>query len=176
LYGQRHHIEIESAKKIANHYSIHHTIIQIEDSLFANSSCSLLNSKMSALSSTYVPSRYLLFFAHAACFTEVHNASKIYFGANRDDYENYPDCRPSFIEAFEVALSHGSTHNVKIITPLIELTKEQIVSLGRELNSPLDLTWSCYDPQKKNIPCERCQACILRSKALESVHRTSRDY
>jgi len=165
-YGQRHSIELESAKKIASHCGTSHTIIRIDDALFANSSSSLLNSKMSALSSTYVPSRNLLFFAHAACFAEANNASEIYFGANSDDYENYPDCRPEFIEAFERAISNGSEHRVKIVTPLIKLTKEQIGSLGRELNSPLDLTWSCYDPQKKNTPCERCLACLLRSKAL----------
>lgn len=173
-YGQRHKIELESAQKIASHYKIAHTIVEIDSSLFAeNSSCSLLDSTIPIehnpapkIPSTYVPCRNLLFLSHAACFAEVHSASEIYFAANLDDYENYPDCRPSFIKGLEETISLGSPHKVEIITPLIELSKKQIGNLGRDLQAPLELTWSCYDPQENNLPCRSCQACALRASAL----------
>jgi len=173
-YGQRHKIELESAKAIASYYGIAHTPVQIDSTLFSNGrSYSLLDiahkverKPTSNIPSTYVPCRNLLFLSHAACFAEVHNASEIYFAANADDYENYPDCRHPFVKGLEAAISQGSPHKVEIITPLIEMTKKQIGDLGRRLNAPLEMTWSCYAPQENKQPCGTCQACALRKSVF----------
>ena len=173
-YGQRHHIELKSAKNIAQHYGVPFRILRIDPLLFQDSSsCSLVNGDLSVTEntslkpSTYVPCRNLLFLAHASSLAESIHASEIWFGANADDVPAYPDCSPSFFRAFEEAATAGSylgSKGLKIIAPLALLSKVAIIALGRRLQAPLGLTWSCYDPQD-NKPCTVCSACVLRQKA-----------
>lgn len=177
-YGQRHHIELKSAKSIAHHYGIPHRILRIDPLLFQDSlSSSLVNADLPVIEtspskpSTYVPCRNLLFLAHAASLAESIHASEIWVGANADDVPAYPDCSSSFFRAFESLATMGSylgTNGLKIVSPLGSFNKGAIVALGRNLRAPLDLTWSCYDP-KSGRPCTVCSACVLRQSAESSL-------
>jgi 7-cyano-7-deazaguanine synthase len=124
---------------------------------------------------TYVPARNTIFLSFALAWAEVLESEDIFIGVNALDYSGYPDCRPEFIEAFErlanLATKAGveaRTH-LKIHTPLIHLTKAQIVRLGRELAVPFGLTHSCYDPLPSGAPCGACDACLLRRKGFEEA-------
>ncbi len=115
---------------------------------------------------TYVPFRNAHFLAIATSWAEVLGAEKIFIGANQVDFSGYPDCRRSFFEAFERAIEEGTrpeTH-IKIETPLINLTKAEIVKLGADLGAPFHLTWSCY--QREEVACGRCESCRLRLRAF----------
>ena len=169
-YNQRHAKELEAAQQIATLYQVPLTIISIDKKIFSQSTSSLLDKSktpehFTSLSdttpSTYVPARNLLFLSHAACLAEVCGATEIYFGANKDDYTHYPDCRKPFFEAFEQAISLGSIHSLRIICPLISFTKKEIIEYGKQLLAPLHLTWSCYNPIQGQS-CQKCQACSLR--------------
>jgi 7-cyano-7-deazaguanine synthase len=172
-YGQRHSIELESAKKIAAFYGVPHHILQIDKALFSDaSSSSLLNATIhvdtspTCQPSTYVPCRNLLFLSFAASFAEARNISEIYVGANAHDGPSYPDCRASFFAAFEETVRKGSNDTrMKILHPFIDFSKKQIVALGNELKAPIEMSWSCYDPQEKK-PCGVCRACVLRDESL----------
>jgi 7-cyano-7-deazaguanine synthase len=169
-YGQRHACELSSAKKIAEHYQIPHTIINIDPKLFSNSSSFLVTSPYLASSSknTCVPGRNMLFLSHAACVAASCGISSIYFAANKDDAINYPDCRKLFIENAQKSLQSSFEKTdtpIQIVCPFLEMTKKQIVLLGKTLNSPIDLSWSCYSPREET-PCGTCHACILREDAL----------
>ncbi len=172
-YGQRHKKELESATRIAAFYSVDHRTIRLDPSLFSSSSSSLTDLRRPiALTpdphpTTYVPCRNLLFLSHAAALAESLHASEIFFGAHASDAPSYPDCQPSFFEAFEAVVERGSYvgHNgITVVCPLLAYNKTGVVAYGRQLGAPLDLTWSCYDPQEDK-PCGVCQACILRATA-----------
>ncbi|HFC98642.1 MAG TPA: 7-cyano-7-deazaguanine synthase QueC [Thermosulfurimonas dismutans] len=115
---------------------------------------------------TYVPFRNAHFLAIATSWAEVLGAGKIFIGANELDFSGYPDCRRSFFDAFEKAIEEGTRPEtrIRIETPLIHLTKAQIVKLGAELKAPFHLTWSCYQQEEK--ACGRCESCRLRLKAF----------
>lgn len=160
-YGQRHLIELESAKRIAAHYEVKHHIISIDTTIFQSASSSLIDFSLAVTqSSVYVPCRNLLFLSLAASFAESHEASSIYFGSNAEDVQNFPDCEPRFLEAVQRAITLGSKSHISIVYPLSSLSKTQIKALGRSLNAPLSLTWSCYQPVA-NRPCGQCHACLL---------------
>jgi 7-cyano-7-deazaguanine synthase len=170
-YEQRHRIELNSAKAIAAHYGILHRILRIDPALFVGASSALVNPYLPVTTntpSTYVPCRNLLFLAHAASFAESIGASEIWVGANANDVPTYPDCAPSFFKAFENAAATGSylgAGGLRVVSPLAHLSKQEVFTTGRQLDAPLDLSWSCYDPQD-NKPCTVCPACILRAKSL----------
>jgi 7-cyano-7-deazaguanine synthase len=124
---------------------------------------------------TYVPARNTIFLSFALAWAEVLGASDIFIGVNALDYSGYPDCRPEFIEAYERMANlatragvEGSTR-LRIHTPLLRLTKSEIVKLGQELGVPFGLTFSCYDPDAAGQPCGQCDACLLRSKGFEEA-------
>ncbi len=124
---------------------------------------------------TYVPARNTVFLSFALAWAETLEASDIFLGVNAIDYSGYPDCRPEYIEAFERMANlatragiEGRTR-VKIHTPLIHLTKAEIVKLGRELGLDFGLTWSCYDPDERGRPCGACDSCLLRRKGFEEA-------
>ena len=163
-YGQRHRIELSRATAIARQYGVPHQILRIDPQLFSERTPVTTGP---AAPSTYVPCRNLLFLAHAASYAESVQASEIWIGANADDVPTYPDCAPSFFQAFEAAATMGSyigANGLKIVSPLSHLSKRAVISLGRELRAPLHLTWSCYDPQGDQ-PCAVCPACLLRQKS-----------
>ena len=173
-YMQRHRCELKSAEAIAEHYKVEHRVIRIDPSLFKGSSSSLVDTTATLegnthaqIPSTFVPCRNILFLSHAASMAQCLGASEIYFGANRDDFANYPDCRDPFFRSFETSIMLGSPADlsISVICPLIQKTKIEIIKLGRSLQAPLHLTWSCYDPQN-NQPCGKCQACFLRESAF----------
>ena len=121
---------------------------------------------------TYVPARNTIFLSFAASYAESIGAKRIFIGANALDYSGYPDCRPNYIKAYEKAVNLGtksgvSGNKLKIETPLIALTKAQIIKLGTKLKVPYGLTWSCYKGGKK--PCEVCDSCILRNKGFKEA-------
>ena len=169
-YGQRHRIELDSAAAIARHYQTSHLVFRIDPSLFAQNTSSALvqhhlpiTADADAAPSTYVPCRNLLFLAHAASLAESLKASELWIGANSNDVPIYPDCSQPFFRAFEAAVATGSylgANGVTIVSPLAHLTKEAVIALGKDLKAPLNLTWSCYDPQDGK-PCAVCPACVL---------------
>jgi 7-cyano-7-deazaguanine synthase len=124
---------------------------------------------------TYVPARNTIFLSFALAWAEVLETNDIYIGVNALDYSGYPDCRPEFIHAFEHMSNlatktgvEGRTH-IRIRTPLIELSKADIVRLGRELGVPFELTHSCYDPAPSGRPCGACDSCLLRAKGFREA-------
>lgn len=129
----------------------------------------------SSIPVTYVPARNTIFLSFALAYAEVVSASDIFIGVNAIDYSGYPDCRPEFIQAFErmanLATKAGveGTTRIVIHTPLIGMTKAEIVRKAVELGIDLSLTQSCYDPDERGRPCGACDACILRSKAFHEA-------
>ena len=121
---------------------------------------------------TYVPARNIIFLSIAVSWAEILDAEYIYIGAHSYDFSGYPDCRRSFFESFQkvidVATKSGvKGKKIKIVTPILNKTKSEIVKLGKELKVPFELTWSCYKGGKK--PCQRCDSCILRKKGFDEA-------
>ena len=117
---------------------------------------------------TYVPFRNAHFLSAAVSWAEVIGAAKVYIGAVEQDSSGYPDCRPAYYEAFQQLVRTGTRDgNIEIATPLIALSKSQIVRLGLESNAPLDLTWSCYREEQE--ACGTCESCVLRLRAFEAA-------
>ena len=184
-YGQRHKIELAAAARLAACLGAEqHIVAQIALDAFGGSALTAkiavpkarsLDEMSRGIPVTYVPARNTIFLSFALAWAEVLESSDIFIGVNALDYSGYPDCRPEFIEAFE-RMAHlatkagveGRTH-VKIHTPLIRLTKAQIVTLARELGVPFGLTFSCYDPAPDGRPCGACDACLLRRKGFEEA-------
>lgn len=180
-YGQKHRIELDSAKKIAEFYQVQHSVVPINrfsaflhSSLVGNTSVPSAKKKLEEkIDNTYVPGRNLLMLAFAASLAEGENADAIFFGANKDDHTGYPDCRPAFISSFEEILGVSSQKAVegkppKLITPLLYLDKKETIQKGLELGAPLEDTHSCYDP-KDGKPCMMCSACVLRDEAFAAL-------
>jgi 7-cyano-7-deazaguanine synthase len=122
---------------------------------------------------TYVPARNTVFLSFALAWAEVLESSDIFIGVNALDYSGYPDCRPEYIQAYErmanlatKAAVEGRTH-LQIHTPLIRLSKAEIVKLGKDLGLDFGLTHSCYDPDASGRPCGQCDSCVLRRKGFE---------
>jgi len=172
-YGQRHAIEIDSARRIAKEMGvIEHRIIDISPSVFAGSALTdpaidvpkgeTDFAHTSRIPITYVPARNTIFLSYALAWAEVLGASDIFIGVNQTDYSGYPDCRAEFIAAFEkmanLATAATDDENIryKIHTPIIELSKGEIIRKGTELGVDYSLTHSCYDPNEKGLACGKC--------------------
>ena len=180
-YGQRHAIEIKSAKKIAKFIGAsQHKIIGIDPSAFSGSALTdksikvPLNRKIdpSRIPITYVPARNTIFLSYALAFAESIGAFDIFIGVNATDYSGYPDCRPQYIKAFEkmanlaTATAIQKKGRYKIHTPIIKMTKAQIIKIGSRLGVDYALTHSCYNPTQAGRPCGRCDSCRLRLKGF----------
>ncbi len=182
-YGQRHQIEIAAAKRIAGSLGVvQHRIIDIDLAQFGGSA--LTDSAISVpkdsnqigtqgeIPITYVPARNLIFLSFALAWAEVLGAFDIFIGVNALDYSGYPDCRAEFIEAFgqvanlATAAATQGKGRYKIHTPIIEMTKAQIIQKGTQLGVDYSLTHSCYDPDKNGRACGRCDSCRLRLKGF----------
>jgi 7-cyano-7-deazaguanine synthase len=184
-YGQRHRVELDCARRIAAALgAADHRIAKIDLRVFGNSALTddiavpkgRGDAEMSRdIPVTYVPARNTIFLSFALAWAEVLEASDIYIGVNALDYSGYPDCRPEFIHAFErmanLATKAGveGRTNIAIRTPLISLSKADIVRLGRELNVPFELTHSCYDPDPSGRPCGQCDSCLLRARGFREA-------
>jgi 7-cyano-7-deazaguanine synthase len=177
-YGQRHRVELDRAALVAAHYGAEHVVVELDASRWGGSALTdptieipdaAVPDAADAIPVTYVPARNLVFLAVAMGVSEARGADFVYLGVNALDYSGYPDCRPEFVRAFEaaaaLALKRGVEGNpVEVRTPLIALTKSDIVRLGVSLGAPLHLTWSCY--RGDDVPCGRCDACALRAKGF----------
>lgn len=169
-YGQRHKKEINYAKKIAKSLGLEYYIVKFS---LPWKGSSLLDKKLklpkkikkNLIPSTYVPARNIIFLSFAVSLAEVINANFIFYGANQIDFSGYPDCRKEFVNAFQKMINVGTKEGVnegkiKIVAPLINLSKKEIVKLAVKLKVPLEKTWSCYKGGEK--PCGICDSCKLR--------------
>jgi 7-cyano-7-deazaguanine synthase len=182
-YGQRHHYEIAAAKRIAHSLgAAEHRIIDIDLAAFGGSALtdhSIEVPKDGAdlanpdrIPPTYVPARNTIFLSYALAWAEVLGAFDVFIGVNTTDYSGYPDCRPQFIAAFEnlanlaTAASIEGRDRYRIHTPIIDMTKAQIILTGKKLGVDYSLTHSCYDPDEAGRSCGRCDSCRLRLKGF----------
>ena len=182
-YGQRHKREIEAAKRIVGYLqAVEHRIIEIDLAAFGGSALTDSNIAVpkeranletaEEIPLTYVPARNTIFLSYALAWAEVLGAFDIFIGVNSTDYSGYPDCRAEFIEAFEKTANLATAAAVKgtsrycIHTPIINMTKAQIILKGTELGVDYSLTHSCYDPDDKGRSCGRCDSCRLRLKGF----------
>ena len=184
-YGQRHSFELEAARKVAEAFGVHkHMVINIDlkkiggSALTDNIEVPKANTEESIAAEipvTYVPARNTIFLSYALAWAEVLQSSDIFIGVNAIDYSGYPDCRPEYIDAFQrmanLATKAGvqGITQIKIQTPLINMTKAQIIRKGIELGVDYALTHSCYDPSSQGLACGRCDSCILRKNGFEEA-------
>ncbi len=187
-YGQRHSRELDSAKRLGAALGAkEHLILTLDLRLIGGSALTAdlavpkdrsLEEIGSAIPVTYVPARNTIFLAHALAWAEVLGAADIFFGANVFDYSGYPDCRPEYIEAFERMANFATKAGVegksrfRIHTPLIRMTKAEIIRAGHALGVDFSLTWSCYEPTSDGRACGRCDSCALRKKGFVEAGST----
>jgi 7-cyano-7-deazaguanine synthase len=184
-YGQRHQAELEAARRVADRLGIRrHVVLDIDLRAFGGSALTgnLAVPKDTPVEEigqripvTYVPARNTVFLSFALGWAEVLGASDIFLGANALDYSGYPDCRPEFIAAFEAMAQLATRAGVEdgrrltIHTPLIELSKREIVERGMALGVDYGITMTCYDPAPDGAACGRCEACILRLRGFREA-------
>ncbi len=185
FYGQRHSHELNAAKKVSEVFNVKkHLVINIDLNKIGGSALTAdikvpkarsLNSINKGIPVTYVPARNTIFLAHALAWAEVIKSFDIFIGVNAIDFSGYPDCRPEFISAFEYMANLATKAGVegkmrlKIRTPLINMTKAQIIKKGIELGVDYSLTHSCYDPGPDGSACGLCDSCFLRKKGFEEA-------
>ena len=181
-YGQRHSFELMAAERVAELMGVSkHLVMELDLRKFGASALTDDiavpksydgNIKTDKIPVTYVPARNTIFLALAMAWAETLNASDIFIGVNAIDYSGYPDCRPEYIKAFEnmanlatkAAVEEGL--KLKIHTPLINMTKAQIIGKGMELGVNYAVTHSCYDPSPEGLACGYCDSCVLRKKGF----------
>lgn len=183
-YGQRHAHELESARKVANALGAEkHVIADIDLRMFGGSALTAdidvpkdrTDDAMGhGIPVTYVPARNTVFLSFALAWAEVLEARDIFIGVNAVDYSGYPDCRPEFIAAFENLAGLATRAGVEggkfqVHTPLIDLSKADIIRRGVELGVDYGLTLSCYDPDSTGAPCGHCDSCLLRARGFEQA-------
>ena len=178
-YG--HGIELKAAKHIAAFLKVkEHKIVAIDLRAFGGSSLTSsqpvpknrnMRKSLSGIPSTYVPARNTIFLSYALAWAEVLGVQDIFIGVNAVDYSGYPDCRPEYIHAFEKMAGLATKaavegRKLKVHTPLINLTKAQIIRKGARLGLDYGLTHSCYDPLPKGRACGMCDSCLIRKKGF----------
>jgi len=182
-YGQRHRVELRAARRLARRYRVaSHRVFRVPGlgaiggSALTDSSVPVPKEKLgrSAIPVTYVPARNTLFLSFALALAETTRATEIVIGANAIDYSGYPDCRPSFLRAFERVARLGTKagaegRTVSIRAPLLRMTKGGIVRLARSLALDVSLTSSCYDPRADGNSCGSCDSCLLRAKGFKDA-------
>jgi 7-cyano-7-deazaguanine synthase len=184
-YGQRHRVELEAAAHVAERLGAErHIVAKIGLDAFGGSALTAPIAVPKGRSAdqiehgipvTYVPARNTIFLSFALAWGEVLGTGHIFIGVNALDYSGYPDCRPEFIEAYQrmanLATKAGveGTAQVRIHTPLLQLSKAEIVKLANEIGVPFGLTHSCYDPDADGRPCGSCDSCLLRRKGFQEA-------
>ena len=188
-YGQRHATEIEASRRVAKFFNVaDHVIVDIDLRTFGGSA--LTNTDIEVpkdrgaeemshgIPITYVPARNTIFLSFALAWSEVLEAGDIFIGVNALDYSGYPDCRPEYIAAYETMANLATrggvegTNRVRIRTPLIAMTKAQIIQRGLSLGVDYSITQSCYDPDENGAACGHCDACKLRLKGFAEAGAT----
>ena len=181
-YGQRHSVEMAAAQRVAQSQGVtRHVTIDCDLRTFGGSALTghaavpkhaTADEIGQGIPITYVPARNTIFLSFALAFAETIGAADIFLGVNALDYSGYPDCRPEYISAYE-AMANLATkaavegrQRVKLHTPLIQLTKAQIIRRGLNLGVDYSLTWSCYDPTPAGLACGRCDSCLLRLRGF----------
>ncbi len=183
-YGQRHRVELDAARTVAKAFDVaDHRIATIDLRAFGGSALTddidvpkdrspeVMNE---GIPITYVPARNTIFLSFALAYAEVLCATDIFIGVNAIDYSGYPDCRPQYIKAFETMANLATKMGVEeqritIHTPLIDLTKAQIINRGIDLGVDYSLTFSCYDPESDDRPCGHCDSCLLRAEGFRQA-------
>ena len=186
FYKQRHSVEIEAARKVADVMGVKkHLIIDIDLKKIGGSALTDNNLDVpkhrniqrmpDEIPVTYVPARNTIFLSYALAWSEVLQSSDIFIGVNAIDYSGYPDCRPEYIEAFERMANLATKAGVegktklKIRTPLIHMTKAEIIKKGVDLGVDFSLTHSCYDPSSDGLACGECDSCIIRKQGFKEA-------
>ncbi|MEM3396487.1 MAG: 7-cyano-7-deazaguanine synthase QueC [Thermoplasmata archaeon] len=181
VYGQRHKRELACAKKLCKFFEVkEHKIIKLNLDTIGGSALTdksidvpLATHKIGKdIPPTYVPARNLIFLSIAGAYAEVIDADAIFIGANQVDFSGYPDCREEFLNAFEETLAKGtkvgvSGKRIKVLAPLLHMTKGEIIKKGIQLGVPYEFTWTCYKGGK--LACGKCEACILRLKGFRDA-------
>lgn len=181
-YGQRHAVELEAARRVAQHFGVaDHVIARIDLRAFGGSALTAdvdvpkadnVDEIGDGIPVTYVPARNTIFLSFALAWAETLGAADVFIGVNALDYSGYPDCRPEYIEAFEAMANLATREGVEgrirthIHAPLMTMTKADIVRRGIELGVDYSLTHSCYDPAPDGVACGRCDSCLLRAKGF----------
>jgi 7-cyano-7-deazaguanine synthase len=178
-YGQRHHIEIESAKRLSGFFGLRDfRIIEIPVDIFKSALTSkehaIRKNHMSSdheIPNTYVPARNIIFLSYALAYAETIGAGSIFIGATAVDFSGYPDCRPEFFKAFQLMADAGTKSGIngkgiRIETPLINLSKASIIQKGISLGVDYSITHSCYDPGPGGLACGLCDSCRIRKKGF----------
>jgi len=184
-YGQRHATEIDAARRVAAHYGVKdHVVVDIDLRTFGGSALTADidvpkdrsdDAIAHGIPITYVPARNTIFLSFCLAWAEVLGAQDIFIGVNALDYSGYPDCRPEYVQAFQhmanLATRGGveGTAPIRIQTPLLNLTKREIVELGLSLGVDYSITLSCYDPSPNGEACGHCDACHLRLKGFREA-------
>ena len=182
-YGQRHAVELDCAARQVDASTEEHRVVEIDLRAFGGSALTAdidvpkhdsVEELTEEIPVTYVPARNTVFLSYALAWAEVLGAHDIFIGVNALDYSGYPDCRPEFIEAFEKMANLATVAGVQgrkltIHTPLIDLTKAEIIQLGLDLGVDYAKTTSCYDPAPDGRACGRCDSCLLRLKGFSEV-------
>ncbi len=187
-YGQRHRVELLAARRVAEKMGVkEHVVMSVDLRAFGGSALTDdievpkgrdAQDMPSGIPITYVPARNTVFLSFALAWAEVLEASELFIGVNAIDYSGYPDCRPEFIEAFSKMANLATKAGVEgrtsitIHTPLIELSKADIVRLGSDLGVDFSMTHSCYDPDADGSPCGECDSCVLRRKGFAEAGLT----
>jgi len=181
-YQQRHQREVECARRVADYYQVEKHLV-IDTNMAAIGGSALTDPGLGVpdgdaqrhdIPLTYVPARNLIFLSYALGYAEVIGADHIFIGVNALDYSGYPDCRPEFIELFQQLANYSTKATaadgriIKIETPLLKLSKKEIVELGTRLRAPLELTTSCY--RGGEAACGTCDSCLLRLKGFAEAH------
>lgn len=180
-YGQRHRAELDAAKRVAHALgAVEHRITTLDLTAFGGSALTdtsiavPLGGVQTGIPVTYVPARNTIFLALALAYAEVRGAADLFFGANAVDYSGYPDCRPEYMRAFE-ALANLATkaavegRKLTLHTPIIELTKAEIIRRGMELGVDYAPTVSCYQATSDGLACGQCDSCRLRRGGFEAA-------
>jgi 7-cyano-7-deazaguanine synthase len=183
-YGQRHSKEIDAARRVARHYGVRdHVVVDIDLRTFGGSALTAdiavpkdrsADAMATGIPITYVPARNTIFLSFSLAWAEVLGATDIFIGVNALDYSGYPDCRPEYIAAFQQMANLATRGGVEgasltIQTPLLHLSKREIVELGLSLGVDYSITLSCYDPSDGGEACGHCDACNLRLKGFSEA-------
>jgi len=183
-YGQRHTVELDAADRVARALGVaRHVVVDIDLRVFGGSALTAdiavpkhesVDDLTEEIPTTYVPARNTIFLSFALAYAETIGASDIFIGVNALDYSGYPDCRPEYVAAYEAMANLATVAGVQggrltIHTPLIDMTKAQIIATGLRLRVDYGLTSSCYDPAPDGRPCGHCDSCLLRLRGFRDA-------
>ena len=186
FYGQKNNFELEYASRFAKKYNVKHVILNIDQNLFMGSNSSLIKKdkkvemgkdvKPTEIPNTYVPARNMLFISHGISYLESLGGLDLFIGVNTVDYGNYPDCRKPFINLLESAATSGSKEcnekgfKYKIHTPIIDMSKADIIKMGTEIDVDYSQTLSCYNPSENGLACGLCLSCTTRKNGFKDAN------